>query len=102
MQTGIESYGTIRDPLDNWPVRVPVHNDKIVDPFVVDEVGTDVLEGIIWQERRCRWDACLGWCHTDTVGALASYGIDGRCDSSPEDGGLSSSQHGGDSLMCRV
>ena len=43
-----QSFRSLLCAFDNGPVGEAIYHDKVVDPFVVEEVGTDALEGVCW------------------------------------------------------
>ena len=45
-----QSFRSLPCSFNNGPVGVAIYNDKVVDPFVVEKVGTDTLEGVCWED----------------------------------------------------
>ena len=54
-----QSCGAVGGWGDNRPARVPVNQHQICCSFVVEEVSTDVLEGVLWLFGSCRWHRSL-------------------------------------------
>ena len=77
---------SLRCPLHNWPVGIPINNNKVVNSHVVKVVSTHTLEWIVrvYQWRR----GCTGlrWGHAVAVVAAGSGGHNVRGDAGPEDG----------------
>ena len=62
-----KALGSRLCPFNDGPVRVAVHNDKVVGSFVVKEVSADALEGVCWGGERVRQSTGLGRRHAVAV-----------------------------------
>ena len=46
--------------LDDWPVAVSVHDDKVMMTCMLKEVGADALEWVLGLNWGCGWSIGLG------------------------------------------
>ena len=74
---GNQAFGSLLCSFNDRPVGVSVNHNKIVHPFVGEEICTDALEGVgrwDWWVGGCSW---LGRCHAVAGCAVGSRRCDG-------------------------